>query len=208
MNRGPFIFIGVLIIVALSWALTLVKPIEEGGRLVAIRTGTERIPVRVLGLAAQGQEVYREQGCVACHTQQVRAVAGSDVDRGWGDRQTVSLDYIEQSPVFTGYSRMGPDLTNVGGRRDDPMWHLLHFYEPRLTSKGSNMPSYRFLFETRKIVGQPSDRALELPAEFAPAEGYEILPTRDAEALVAYMLSLNIQYDIEEAPSPEKLSFK
>ncbi|EDY82432.1 Cytochrome C oxidase, mono-heme subunit/FixO superfamily [Verrucomicrobiia bacterium DG1235] len=208
MNRGPFIFIGVLIIVSLSWALTLVKPIQEAGNLQAIGIGNDRIPARLTGLAEQGRDVYQEQGCVNCHTQQTLALVGSDIERGWGERQSMPLDYIDQSPVFTGTNRVGPDLANVGVRRGEANWHYLHFYNPQITSAGSNMPPFDFLFETREIVGEPSDRALELPEGFRPAEGFEVVPTRDADALVAYMLGLSQAYEIEEAPTPEKLAFK
>ncbi len=208
MNRGPFIFLGVFVIVSLSWALTLVKPISEGGQLRPVGSGDARVPTVMTGGAALGRETYQELGCVVCHTQQVRFAAGNDIARGWGDRQTLPLDYIDQSPVFTGAFRIGPDLTNVGARRDDAAWHLLHFYNPQIASPGSNMPAYPQLFEKRPIVGEGSSRALDLPEGFAVQEGYEVVPTRKAEALAAYMLSLKIQYDIEEAPSPEKLSLK
>lgn len=208
MNRGPFIFLGVLIVISLSWALTLVKPIEEAGNLSPIGTGDDRIPSLPTGLAQQGMKVYQELGCIACHSQQVRGLVGADLERGWGQRQSMPLDYIDQSPVFTGSYRIGPDLSNVGQRRDDAAWHYLHFYDPQITSPGTNMPSYGFLFETRPIVGQRSVRALDLPEGFRPPEGYEVVPTSRADALVAYMLDLNLDYEIPEAPSPEKLASK
>lgn len=208
MNRGPFIFIGVLIIVSLSWGLTLVKPIKEAGRLQARIVQGERLPPIHSGLAQQGSEIYQELGCVNCHTQQTRAVSGNDIMRGWGTRQSMPLDYVDQEVVFTGFSRMGPDLSNVGTRRSEKEWHLLHFYDPQITSPGSNMPSFKFLYEEREIVGKASDRALELPEGYRPEEGKEIIPTRDAEALAAYMMALQQSYEIPEAPTPEKLAFK
>jgi len=208
MNRGPFIFIGLLVVLSISWSFTLVKPIKEAGDLQARVVQGEWIPPRLTGLAAQGREVYRQQGCVSCHTQQTRATSGNDIARGWGSRHSMPLDYVEQDVVFTGFARMGPDLANVGERRPDVDWHLLHFYDPQITSKGSNMPSFRFLFEKRLIEGEPSDRALKLPESYALDEAYEIVPTRAAEALAAYMASLTQTYDILEAPAPEKLAFK
>ena len=205
MNRGPFIFIGVLAIISLSWALTLVKPISEAGHLVPVDLNGVRVPAAVPGLAAQGSALYAELGCVNCHTQQVRVTSGYDIQRGWGERQSMPIDYIEQSPVLTGTERVGPDLTNVGARRPDLTWHLLHFYNPQIVTKGSNMPPFRFLYEVREIVGEESTRALDIPADFAPEPGYEVLPSREAEALAAYMLSLNIQSDLPEAPTPERI---
>lgn len=198
MNRGPFIFIGVFAIISLSWALTLIKPIDEAGNL-------DVVPSLANNLTAQGKQMYTELGCVTCHTQQVRVVSGMDIERGWGDRQSMPVDYVGQTPVFTGRDRVGPDLTTVGARRSDAGWHLLHLYNPQITSEGSNMPPFAFLFETREVVGQVSNRALNLPAAYAPKGGYEVIPTRKAEALVAYMLSLNIQSDIREAPTPERI---
>ncbi|MBC2604491.1 cbb3-type cytochrome c oxidase subunit II [Pelagicoccus albus] len=208
MNRGPFIFIGVLIIVSLSWAFTLVKPIQEAGRLSPQGLGTDRVPTLLPGLASQGKEIYQEQGCVNCHTQQTIGIVGSDIAREWATRQSMPLDYIEQTPVLTGTNRVGPDLANVGERRTDANWHYLHFYNPQITSPGSNMPSFAFLYEVREIIGEPSNRALELPAEYRPEPGYEVVPSREADALVAYMLGLSQAYEIEAAPTPEKLAYK
>lgn len=210
MNRGPFIFIGVLIIVSLSWAINIVKPVKEGGNLAPIGKGEDRIPARLGGLAERGREVYQEQGCVSCHTQQTLGVVSTDIDRGWGTRQSMPLDYIDQKVVFTGTNRVGPDLANVGERRPEADWHYLHFYDPQITSPGSNMPPFSFLFEKRKVVGERSSRALELPKDYEGLEDdrYEIVPTPDADALVAYMIGLSQAYEIPEAPTPEKLAYK
>jgi cytochrome c oxidase cbb3-type subunit 2 len=202
MNRGPFIFLGVFIILSLTWALVINKPIQETGHLSPIFDTEQggRLPIRITGGAAQGKLVYQEFGCIACHTQQVRVAAGFDLERGWGERQSVARDYLDQTPVLIGNSRLGQDLSNVGKRQTDADWHMLHFYNPQITSKGSNMPAMPFLFETREIVGEATSRALKLPAEYAVADGYEVIPSRKAEALVAYMKSLKVTYDLKEAP--------
>lgn len=202
MNRGPFIFLGVFIILSLTWALVINKPIQETGHLSPIFDTEQggRLPIRITGGAAQGKIVYQEFGCIACHTQQVRVAAGFDLERGWGERQSVARDYLDQTPVLIGNSRLGQDLSNVGKRQTDADWHMLHFYNPQITSKGSNMPAMPFLFETREIVGEATSRALKLPAEYAVADGYEVIPSRKAEALVAYMKSLKVTYDLKEAP--------
>ena len=202
MNRGPFIFLGVLIILVFSWTTVVFKPNQTVGQLVAILDDDQggRLPRELQGAAQHGKEVYQELGCIACHTQQVRVAAGMDIERGWGSRQSVARDYVDQDRVLLGRKRLGPDLANVGERRPDAAWHLLHLYNPQINSQGSNMPAYSFLFETRKIVGRPSSRAMDLPEAFAPPEGFEILPTRKAESLAAYMLSLKVDYDLNEAP--------
>lgn len=208
MNRGPFIFIGLFIVLALSWAITLDLPQKASGQLTAIGSSTERMPREMTGLAEQGKEVYQEMGCIACHTQQVRFESGSDLARGWGDRQTVARDYIDQNPVLLGRSRIGSDLTNVGLRVENADELHLMFYNPRIAAPKSNMPSYSFLYETREIVGERSNDALELPGSFAPKVGMEVVPTSKAKALVAYMFGLKIDYDLAEAPSLKKVDLK
>ena len=61
------------------------------------------------------------------------------------------------------------------------------------------MPSYAYLFDERKISGSPSPDALVLPAHLAPKAGFEIVPSADAKALVAYLASLNRSSPLKEA---------
>ncbi|HLP76677.1 MAG TPA: cbb3-type cytochrome c oxidase subunit II, partial [Candidatus Paceibacterota bacterium] len=125
---------------------------------------------------------------------------GADIARGWGARRSVAQDYIFDSTVMLGSQRVGPDLANVGLRLPDANWQLRHLYAPRADVKDSAMPSYKFLFEQRKINGQPSPDALQLAGNFAPKNGYEIVPKPEAKALVAYLLSLHANTPLFEAP--------
>ena len=56
-----------------------------------------------------------------------------------------------------------------------------------------------FFFEKRKISSHSSPQALVLPEKFREA-GYEIIPTREALALVEYLISLKAETPIFEAP--------
>ncbi len=125
---------------------------------------------------------------------------GPDIARNWGKRRSVAEDFLYDYPVMLGEQRVGPDLSNVGLRLPEPNWHLLHLYAPQLQVKGSAMPPYRYLFETRKIERAPAPDALALPAGFAPRPGYEIVPTAEAKALVAYLASLRANADLFVAP--------
>jgi cytochrome c oxidase cbb3-type subunit 2 len=158
-------------------------------------------PAPMSGTARQGQKVYQELGCIYCHSQQVRRPGfGADDKRGWGDRQSVPRDYLQQDRVFLGTMRTAPDLMNVGARTMTADWHYNHLLDPQITSPGSTMPPFPFLFETRKIQGEPSANALRgLAAEHAAPEGYEVVPSARAEALVAYLMSLKHQYEYPEA---------
>ncbi|MGC6423367.1 MAG: cbb3-type cytochrome c oxidase subunit II [Lentimonas sp.] len=168
--------------------------------------GETLYPLNPSGMAEQGKQVYIEMGCIYCHSQQVRRDGfGGDTGRNWGPRQTVARDYITQDRVLLGTMRTGPDLMHVGGRPLNADWHHLHLYNPQITSPGSNMAPFPFLYETRKIERAPSEKALKFPpnSEYSPEPGYEIVPTRDAEALVAYLLSLKLNYSLPEAPIAE-----
>src|SRR5438093_5415523 len=80
-------------------------------------------------------------------------------------------------------------------------WHHRHLYSPRSINVDSNMPSYRFLYQTRRINDAPSDDALKFSGSEAPPEGWEIVPSFDAKCLVAYLMSLNQSHPLKEVRS-------
>ncbi len=201
----PVIIFGAFLTFLTSWIGLVAYPSLQLGRFTpftAEDTGDIN-PPPLSGMAVMGQRVYASSGCVYCHSQQVRQVGyGSDLERGWGARPTVARDYMRENPAFLGTMRTGPDLTNIGARQPSAMWHHQHLYQPTVVSPGSIMPSYRYLYRLRKIEGQRSANAIDLlPPDTAP-DGYEIVPTYEAEALVAYLLSLNRNYPLPEAPEP------
>jgi cytochrome c oxidase cbb3-type subunit II len=202
MNYGPLLFLGFFLTVAASWCGLVLLPQIQLGRQQSVKieeTG-ELYPQARPGLAEQGREVYKANGCIYCHTQQVRPAGfGADLARNWGQRRTVARDYLYDKPVMLGTMRTGPDLTNIGTRQSAAAWHLLHLYNPRVTSKGSIMPPFPFLFEKRRITDRPSPDALKLPPELAPEAGYEIVPKTEARVLVQYLLSLKANAPLPEA---------
>jgi cytochrome c oxidase cbb3-type subunit 2 len=60
------------------------------------------------------------------------------------------------------------------------------------------MPAYRFLYEKRPISGERSADALKLTGSEAPLAGWEIIPTYDANCLVAYLMSLDQSHPLKE----------
>ena len=205
MNRMPVIVIGVFLTFFSSWLGLVAYPYFNLGRYTPVvdeNTGDIN-PPPLSGLAERGQQVYASAGCVYCHSQQVRQVGyGSDLERGWGARPTVARDYMRENPAFLGTMRTGPDLTNIGARQPSEMWHHQHLYQPGTVSPGSIMPSYKYLYRTQKIEGQRSAEAIDLLPPETPPDGYEVVPTYEAEALVAYLISLNRNYPLPEAPEP------
>ncbi len=207
MNFGPLIFLGIFFTMSLSWlGLVLGPQLQLGNQNPEPNEKTGQLyPQHRAGLASQGAQIYRANGCFYCHSQQVAPKnSGPDFARGWGERRTLTADYLFDSPVMAGSQRIGPDLTNIGLRRPDASWHLLHLYNPKITmgsGEKSNMPSYPFLFEKRKKSAKIYSVGLKLPPTFAPEGDYEIVPRNEAIALVAYLQSLRSDTPLYELPS-------
>jgi cbb3-type cytochrome oxidase cytochrome c subunit len=309
------LFLGIFGTLAFSWVGLTVIPNWQIGHLnpQSDEEGTDIYPMPQSGMVARGGRVYAANGCIYCHSQQVRAdYAASDIERKWGDRRSAPRDYIFERPVFLGKMRMGQDLSNIGARApteqenapptgaaspaaspaapsgapapgaapsgaspsppslktgspspagpppaappaspapsapaspgpkappptllspaaaanatpaasaspaggvpwpvqtsgEPPMysaaWHHVHLYSPRSINVDSDMPSYRFLYQTRRITDAASVDALQLTGSDAPLKGWEVVPTFDAECLVAYLMSLNQSHPLKEVRS-------
>ncbi len=190
---------------ALPWLLLIVLPYYQLSTIEPELYSEEdevdvaaSYPPAWAGASSDGESVYASSGCIYCHTQMVRPTyAGADMWRkGWGGneedglaRETRPQDYSGDSYAMLGYMRIGQDLANVGTRHTDRAWYHLKLYNARTQAVDSNMPSYKNLYRKRLIDGQHSDNALKLEGRFAVEEGYEVIPTEKAEALVDYLLS-------------------
>jgi cytochrome c oxidase cbb3-type subunit 2 len=202
MNRVPLLYIGVLFTVVFSFAgLALIPERQLGGIEPLVNEDGTVYPVEPSGQVEHGRRIYIANGCIYCHSQQVRPEGfGADIDRGWGTRRTVARDHIFDQPPLLGTMRTGPDLANIGVRQPSEDWHLLHLYNPQITSPGSTMPPFAFLFEELELgIERPHD-ALDFPPEWDPGENVVIVPTADAKALVAYLKSLNASHPVPEVP--------
>jgi cbb3-type cytochrome oxidase cytochrome c subunit len=300
------LFLGIFGTFAFSWVGLTVIPTWQIGHLnpQSDEDGTDIYPRPQSGMFQRGAQVYAANGCVYCHSQQVRAdYVADDIERKWGDRRSAPRDYIFQRPIFLGKMRMGQDLANIGARAPAPeespppagaaspaaqgaaaspaagqspspssgsspataaavspgtspnaslppgqrsgvaspspgqvanatpggsspaaptaqtpgapwpiqtaglppmysaAWHHVHLYAPRSINRDSNMPSYRFLYRKRRITGERSAEALQLPSSDAPPEGWEVVPTFDAKCVVAYLMGLNQSHPLKEVRS-------
>ena len=113
------IFLGIFGIFGFSWLGMTVVPNLQIGSLnpQSDEEGTDIYPMPTSGMALHGARVYAANGCLYCHTQQVRPeYGGSDLDRKWGERRSAPRDYIFEPIVMLGNMRTGPDLANVGHR--------------------------------------------------------------------------------------------
>ena len=96
-------------------------------------------PYSALRLA--GRDVYQREGCLGCHSQQIRTLR-SEVER-YGP-YSIAGESVFDHPFLWGSKRTGPDLARVGGRYSDA-WHQIHLRNPRDVVPESNMPAYPYL---------------------------------------------------------------
>jgi cytochrome c oxidase cbb3-type subunit 2 len=140
----------------------------------------------------RGLAVYVAEGCLYCHTQQVRPL---EMDSPYG-RPSAPGDYARLKPLdfwrFTpstlGTERTGPDLSDIGNRQPSEAWHYIHLYNPRAVVNNSIMQAYPWHFEIREYTTK-NDVVVTLPPEFAPEKG-KVVAKQEAKDLVAYLLSL------------------
>lgn len=207
-----------LLVVAPYLKLSAAEPVPYEGEEAPAYVGYPDPNMNRYGESDYGAEIYGREGCAYCHTQVVRPTyAGPDMWRvGWGgregqQRETQPGDFAGENFAYLGYQRIGPDLANVGTRigerlkkeeseLTDRQWHHLHLYAPRQMENYSVMPSYRHLYRKVPAAGRESGKALPLDAKFAPEEGFVIVPTDKAEALVDYLLSRR-----KDTPLPESM---
>lgn len=140
----------------------------------------------------KGLKIYVSEGCLYCHTQQVRPLE-SDLVFGRpsapGDYAYLKpLDEIRMTPAVLGSERTGPDLSNIGNRQPSESWHYIHLYDPRTVVKSSIMQAYPWLFEIKDSVNG-DDIVIPIPADIAPKKG-KVVATEDVQNLVAYLLYL------------------
>lgn len=146
-------------------------------------------------LSLVGRDVYIREGCVGCHSQQIRMLQ-SEVQR-YGP-YSIAAESMYDHPFLWGSKRTGPDLARVGGRYSDE-WHRIHLRNPRDVVKESNMPSYPWLqrnavddvdVQTRmrvlRTLGVPyTDEQIEQ----APGQ---LKGKSEEDAIVAYLQGLGV----------------
>ena len=120
------LFLGIFGTFAFSWAGLVLIPNYQIGHLdpQVDEDGNDPYPAPKSGMADRGRRLYAANGCVYCHSQQMRAdYAASDLERSrdldpkkpkWGERRSAPRDYLFEHPVLLGKMRLGPDLANIG----------------------------------------------------------------------------------------------
>jgi cytochrome c oxidase cbb3-type subunit 2 len=155
LHRIPVWFAPAALVVLLAGLLLARRPARGAAHLaLALGVGAAALPPAARAgddaAIARGRGVYLAEGCIHCHSQYVRPNTG-DVLR-WGPARPLE-ELLKETPPLFGNRRQGPDLLNVGNRRN-PDWNRLHLIAPSLVSPGSRMPSYARLFAPGETRGE------------------------------------------------------
>ena len=160
----------VVLFTLLGTYFTMIYPLTDKN----LNTPTE-FATDYTALQLQGRNIYAKEGCVYCHTQQVRNLLFDAQRYGMGEEETFKRfnvranvlapptqagELVYDQPHLLGTRRTGPDLARVGGKYDNT-WHINHLRDPRSTSPGSIMPSFTWYFDK---TGQPKPELLALVA--------------------------------------------
>ena len=159
--------------------------------------------------ASKGKRLYIANGCVACHTQQVRNL---DMDKTWGSRPGIPADYAgigrtdfwRNTATLMGTERTGPDLTDIGNRQPSLDWNLVHLFNPRIVVRESIMPAYPWMFRFTKEPAK-NEVVVNVPKAYLKEPEGKWVATEDALNLVAYLQSLKQVKLPEGTPAPEFL---
>ena len=117
MNYGPLVFLAALFALATSWFGFVLTPQMQVGHLQQTNTVPvgAAYPVARPGLARQGLDVYRANGCAYCHSQQV-GQTGTVCDvllTSAGTNQTVLLQGLRQVRADWSESEAAQALTGL-----------------------------------------------------------------------------------------------
>lgn len=193
-----------VVVVSIAGLVQIVPLFFQHSTTVAEPGITPYSPLRLMG-----RDIYIREGCVGCHSQQVRTLQ-AEVER-YGHYSTAG-ESVYDHPFLWGSKRTGPDLARVGGRYSDD-WQRIHLRNPRDLVPESVMPSYPWLertpLQTDDIAARMQAlRRLGVPysdAEIADAPE-QLAGKTEEDALVAYLQGLginkrNVRTDVAAAPA-------
>ena len=150
-------------------------------------------PYTALRLA--GRDIYQREGCVGCHSQQIRTLR-SEVER-YGP-YSLAGESVFDHPFLWGSKRTGPDLARVGARYSDD-WHRIHLRNPRDVVPESNMPGYPWLQKSTADASSIQShmvamRRLGVPYtdEMIAEAPKELEGKTEEDALIAYLQGLGV----------------
>lgn len=121
-------------------------------------------------LELEGRDLYIKEGCNNCHTQMVRPFRSETARYG---EYSKAGEFVYDHPFLWGSKRTGPDLHRIGGKYGHS-WHYRHMLDPELTSPGSIMPKYDWLFERTLDISNTAAKVNAMRTMGVPyPKGYE-----------------------------------
>lgn len=148
-SNSALLIFGILIVASIGGFVQIVPNLFDE----SLHKGTKNIrPYSALELT--GRDIYIREGCVGCHSQQVRPLVAEVMRYGEASK---SGESIYDRPFLWGSKRTGPDLARLGGKYSD-QWHKMHLNNPRSVVPKSIMPAYPWLAKnkasTKNIVAK------------------------------------------------------
>ena len=135
------------LLTALGYGVTVVAPATAD--VNTTRTGETREHT-IAGVKGRG--LYGSNGCVYCHTRQIR---DAFTDAEMGEAPTTAAHGLADVPGLQGQARYGPDLACIGdglpgiapgATTEQKVAAVVEYLkEPSAVHPGSTMPSYRYL---------------------------------------------------------------
>ncbi|SMN16899.1 Cytochrome c oxidase subunit CcoO [uncultured Candidatus Thioglobus sp.] len=184
-SNSALLIFGILIVSSIGGFVQIVPNLFDE----SLHKGTENVkPYSALQLT--GRDIYIREGCVGCHSQQIRPLVAEVMRYG---EVSVSGEHIYDRPFLWGSKRTGPDLARLGGKYSDK-WHKLHLNDPRSVVPQSIMPAYPWLAKN-KVSTKDITAKLELLQWYGhPYTDAEIKQAKQAisgktelDAVIAYL---------------------
>ena len=124
MKTGIGVFVAAFAALGASWAGFVLAPaLQLGGtKVTTVLNSTDAYPVQRPGEAALGLQVYRANGCAACHTQQVQQDGTSfEVVLTGAGKDPVTVSNLAAGLKLTGLTKEAADaaantIADAGGK--------------------------------------------------------------------------------------------
>lgn len=149
LERNSIALLLAIVVVVIIGGLVEVVPLFRSETEIQALKGVR--PLTPLELA--GQNIYIREGCMGCHSQQIRPLRDEVTRYG---HYSIAAESMYDHPFLWGSERTGPDLARVGNRYSDE-WQAAHLRHPRDVVPESIMPSYAFLGGHRASLDDISD---------------------------------------------------
>jgi cytochrome c oxidase cbb3-type subunit I/II len=138
VERWPTVLIVLsCVALAIGGVLEIVPSLIQGALTPRIASVTPYTPLELTG-----RDIYIREGCVQCHTQQIRTLR-AETER-YGEHHRPG-EYIYDRPFLWGSKRTGPDLGREGVLKPLAAWHYDHLKRPTSVAPDSIMPNYPWL---------------------------------------------------------------